>query len=175
MVIHKTVKGYVIFKNRNDTYDPPTSISLNWKHWKATWDIKTCKGCKDMHGKIYAVSEEPNPAPPLHPNCRCVVEPMDAVAVGVGTKDGAYGADWWLRNHGVLPSNYISEANLLLWDGTMGSLRQSTFKEKWQQWESIKIEMDIYRKHLDVHGRKRISTITAARGMVIELFGRMMG
>ena len=71
-----------------------------------------------MHGKIYAASEKPNPAPPLHPNCRCVVEPMDAVAVGVGTKDGAYGADWWLRNHGVLPANYISEADLrsLGWD-----------------------------------------------------------
>ena len=96
MVIRKIVKGYIILKNRNDTYDPPTSISLNWKHWKAIWDIKTCKGCKDMHGKIYAASEKPNPAPPLHPNCRCVVEPMDAVAVGVGTKDGAYGADWWL-------------------------------------------------------------------------------
>ena len=118
MVIRKTVKGYVILKKRNDTYDPPTSISLNWKHWKAIWDIKTCKGCKDMHGKIYAASEKPNPAPPLHPNCRCVVEPMAAVAVGVGTKDGAYGADWWLRNHGVLPANYISEADLrsLGWD-----------------------------------------------------------
>ena len=118
MVIHKTVKGFVILKNRNDTYDPPTSLSINWKHWKAIWDLKTCKGCKDMHGKIYAISEEPNPAPPLHLNCRCVVEPMEAVAVGVGTKDGTNGADWWLRNYGVLPANYISEADLraLGWD-----------------------------------------------------------
>lgn len=113
MVIHKTVKGYVILKNRNDTYDPPTSISLNWKHWKASWDIKTCKGCKDMHGKIYAMSEKPNPAPPLHPNCRCVVEPMEAVAVGFGTKDGTAGADWWLRNYGTLPDNYITKENLM--------------------------------------------------------------
>ena len=63
MVIHKTVKGYVILKNRNDTYDPPTSVSLNWKHWKATWDIKTCKGRKDMHGKIYAISDRQSSMP----------------------------------------------------------------------------------------------------------------
>ena len=43
---------------------------------------------------------------------------MDAVAVGIGTKDGTVGADWWLRNYGDLPSNYISEADLrsLGWD-----------------------------------------------------------
>ena len=118
MIIHKTIKGIVIRKNRNDTYDPPTSISMNWKHWKATWDLKTCKACKDMHGKIYAMFDEPNPVPPLHLNCRCVVEPMESVAVGIGTKDGSAGADWWLRNCGVLPSNYISEADIrsLGWD-----------------------------------------------------------
>ena len=118
MVIHKTIKGIVIWKNRNDTYDPPTSISMNWKHWKVTWDLKTCKECKDMHGKIYAMFDAPNPAPPLHPNCRCVVEPMESVAVGVGTKDGTAGADWWLRHYGMLPDNYISEGDLrvLDWD-----------------------------------------------------------
>ena len=93
-------------------------MSNNWKHWKATWDIKTCEQCKGEHGKIYAVNDQPNPEPPLHPNCRCVVEAMDAVAVGVATKDSDKGADWWLRNYGVLPSNYIKEADLraLGWD-----------------------------------------------------------
>lgn len=82
------------------------------------WDIKTCEQCKGEHGKIYAVNDQPNPEPPLHPNCRCVVEAMDAVAVGVATKDSDKGADWWLRNYGVLPSNYIKEADLraLGWD-----------------------------------------------------------
>lgn len=76
MVIQKIVKGFVILKNRNDKYDPPTTASMNWKHWKATWDIKTCEQCKSEHGKTYAMNEEPQPKPPLHPNCRCVVEAM---------------------------------------------------------------------------------------------------
>ena len=91
MIIHKVVIGFVILKNRDDKYDPPKDNSLNWKHWKATWDIKTCELCKAEHGKIYAMNEKPNPEPPLHPNCRCVVEPMNSVAVGVATKDGDKG------------------------------------------------------------------------------------
>lgn len=118
MLIHKVVKGVVILKNWNDKYDPPTTASTNWKHWKATWDIKTCEQCKGEHGKIYGMNDQPNPEPPLHPNCRCVVETMDAVVVGLATKDGDKGADWWLRNYSVLPSNYIKEADLraLGWD-----------------------------------------------------------
>lgn len=62
--------------------------------------------------------DPPNPEQPLRPNCRCVVEAMDAVAIGVATKDSDKGADWWLRNYGVLPSSYIKEAELraLGWD-----------------------------------------------------------
>ena len=118
MVIRKITTGYVILKNRDDKYDPPTAVSKKWKSRRTTWDIKTCKECKDMHGAIYAIFDDPNPAPPLHPNCRCVVEPMKSVAVGVGTKDGKAGADWWLRHYGTLPDYYISEGELraLGWD-----------------------------------------------------------
>ena len=91
MIIHKVVKGFVILKNRDDRYDPPIAASINWKHWKAIWDIKTCEQCKSEHGNTYAMDEEPNPKPPLYPNCRCVVEAMDAVAVGLATKDGDKG------------------------------------------------------------------------------------
>lgn len=65
-----------------------------------------------MHGKIWANSEIPNPQPPLHPNCRCVIDPMKADALGVATKDGQSGADWWLRYYGKLPGNYITSQNL---------------------------------------------------------------
>ena len=113
MLIHKVIKGFVILKNRDDKYDPPTTVSTNWKHWKATRDIKTCELCKAEHGKIYSMNDEPNPEPPLHPNCRCVVEPMHSVAIGVATKDGDKGADWWLRNYGLLPDYYISKNDLM--------------------------------------------------------------
>ncbi len=112
MYIQKFMTGVVILKNRDDKYDPPTTASTAWKHWQATWDIKTCESCKSMHGKIYSVIDEPNPAPPLHPNCRCQVVAMEAVALGVATKDGTSGADWWLRHYGQLPDNYHSESDL---------------------------------------------------------------
>ena len=83
------------------------------EHWKTICDIKTCEQCKGEHGKIYAMNDQPNPEPPLHPNCRCVVEAMDAVAVGLATKDGDKGVDWWLRNYGILPDYYISKIDLM--------------------------------------------------------------
>lgn len=112
MIVHKTMRGFIILQNKDDKYDPPTSVSQNWKHWKTTWDLKTCEACKDMHGKIWTNSEIPNPEPPLHPNCRCVIDPMKAVAVGIATKDGQSGADWWLRYYGKPPANYIASQNL---------------------------------------------------------------
>lgn len=34
---------------------------------------------------------------------------MQAIAIGVATKDGQTGADWWLRYYGKLPEYYITE------------------------------------------------------------------
>ena len=112
MVIRKYMRGFVILENKDDKYNPLTSVSQKWKHWKTTWDLKTCGQCKSMHGKIWANQELPNPEPPLHPNCRCIINPMEAVAVGVATKDGQTGADWWLSYYGKLPDNYISLQDL---------------------------------------------------------------
>ena len=103
------MRGRILLLAKDDTYDPPTSVSRNWKHWKAELGPKTCEDCKGMHGKIWAREETPNPVPPLHPNCRCVIEAMRAVAVGVATKDGQGGADWWLKHNGALPLYYITK------------------------------------------------------------------
>lgn len=51
--------------------------------------------------------------PPVHLNCRCVIEAMDAVLAGQGTKDGENGADWWIENYGCLPDYYISIDDLV--------------------------------------------------------------
>ena len=37
--------------------------------------------CSEMHGKIWAIDAKPNPSPPLHINCRCWIEPMEAITV----------------------------------------------------------------------------------------------
>ena len=79
MVIHKQICGTVITKVKLDIFIPLTVTSSNWKHWKATLDLKTCEDCRSKHGKIFAMNDIPNPMPPLHFYCRCVVEAMRAV------------------------------------------------------------------------------------------------
>lgn len=113
MVIHKEVRGTVILKGKLDIFIPLTGVSSNWKHWKATLDLKTCEDCRSKHGTIYAMSESPNPEPPLHMFCRCMIEPMRAVKAGEGSYEKDNGADWWLWHKGVLPNYYLSKNDLI--------------------------------------------------------------
>lgn len=57
----------------------------NYKHWISQIDWKRCVDCKDLHGKIWRLDEEPDPESPLHPNCRCVIELMESVKAGTAT------------------------------------------------------------------------------------------
>ena len=54
----------------------------------------------------------PIASPPIHPNCRCRIEPMQAIKAGTATFDYMNGADWELKQSGNLPNNYISQSNL---------------------------------------------------------------
>lgn len=101
MVIRKQIYGTVIAKGKLDIFIPLTVTSSNWKHWKAVLDLKTCEGCRSKHGKIYTTNDIPNPEPPLHYFCRCVVEAMRAVKAGMCSYEGENGVDWWLWNKGV--------------------------------------------------------------------------
>ena len=85
--------------------------SKNYKHWISVVDDKRCVDCEEMHGKIYAIDENPIPSPPLHYFCRCYIETMKAILAGKATDKGKDGADWWLKNTGDLPDYYISKKN----------------------------------------------------------------
>lgn len=43
----------------------------------------------------------------MHPNCRCHIVWMEAKRSGTATRNGVYGADWWLKYHGTLPPYYV--------------------------------------------------------------------
>lgn len=109
------VSGF--FKGLLDTYDPPTLLSNTWKHWVTKPDEKRCIPCKKMHGKIFDMNDTPLLEPPLHRNCRCTIQAMQAVLAGYGTKDGENGADWWVKNYNILPDYDISlkEISVLGW------------------------------------------------------------
>lgn len=88
------VKTIAQIKGLLDVYIPETSKSTLWKYQKATLDPKLCLECAIHHGKIYAIDEIPDVEPPLHPNCRCIIERMDAITAGGATKNGENGADY---------------------------------------------------------------------------------
>ena len=82
--------------------------STKWKMWKAILDLKTCLNCRKNNGKIYDMNEKVDPEPPLHPNCRCIIERLKAIYAGTATKHGIKGADCYLRNYEKLPNYYLT-------------------------------------------------------------------
>ena len=104
---------HILAKGRLDSYSPPTQESRNYKNWIATLDLKTCLECRSRHGQIYPMDEMPDIEPPIHPNCRCHIEPMKAVEAGYATKDGQYGADYWIKYVASLPKYYITKDELI--------------------------------------------------------------
>ena len=98
--------------------------SKKWKMWRAILDIKTCKDCREKHGKIYNINEIINPRPPLHINCRCIIEKMKVTLAGNATSYGTNGVDWHLKYYGKLPDYYLSkeDAKSLGWRHKKGNL-----------------------------------------------------
>ena len=71
-------------------------------------DISRCLDCKKNHGKIYRISQKPNPDPPIHIFCRCKIKVMDSIISGTATIFKKNGADWVIKNERKLPSNYLT-------------------------------------------------------------------
>lgn len=87
-------------------------------------DIKRCLECRSRQGQIYTIDEIPAEEPPLHPNCRCKIEIMEAAQAGTASKDKTDGADYWIKYYGKLPDDYVTkdEALALGWKGRLGNL-----------------------------------------------------
>lgn len=100
--------------------------SSKWKEWKAVIDLKTCLNCRRTNGKIYSINETVHPSPPLHPNCRCVIEKLRTLLAGTATDDGINGADWHLKFRGELPDYYITKklAETLGYKSYLGNLSE---------------------------------------------------
>ena len=89
-------------------FSPEVDVSENYKHWISQSDWRRCVECKNLHGKIWRLDEKPDSEPPIHPNCRCVIEPMESIKAGTATMNGTDGADWTLKYEGELPDYYIA-------------------------------------------------------------------
>ncbi len=99
---------------KGEHLSPKITTSSNYKHWVSVEDWKRCIECANNHGKIWLIAEIPDPEPPIHLNCRCSIEAMQAIAAGTATIYGASGADWMLMFKKNLPDYYISKEEALL-------------------------------------------------------------
>lgn len=113
-----------IEKDLIELFVPQTHKSKEYKNWIAILDLKTCLVCRNCHGKIYKFHEQPIQQPPVHNNCHCEIVEIDAVYAGGATQDGVAGADYVLKQTGVLPDCYITKktAKKLGWSPILGNL-----------------------------------------------------
>ena len=101
--------------------------SENWVMWRAFIKPTTCEECFSRNGRIFSYDDlimigEPQ----LHPNCKCWLERIQAIAAGEATILGTNGADWWMKYLNELPDYYITKdkAGQIGWKKTKGNLAQ---------------------------------------------------
>ena len=115
---------------KGEELSPKISESSNYKHWISIKDPRRCERCASLHGKIWLISETPDPEPPIHERGRCVIELMQTIAAGTATINGILGADWSLKYDGELPDYYISEEELKLLGWQKGNKISKFVKDK---------------------------------------------
>lgn len=100
-------------------------ISKNWKEWITNFTPSTCEKCSENNGKIFPIYEVTT-APPLHPNCHCILAAMQAIIAGEATKMGKNGADWQIAYNGKLPDYYYTkeEAKICGWKRSENNLAE---------------------------------------------------
>lgn len=120
-VIGDTAYHRLLEKALRITYE-----SRLWKIWRAMITPGTCYYCASMNGRILAVDDPRIAEIPVHPRCKCCIEPLSAIVAGTATDAGSNGVDLYVALHGVLPDSYISEAEAEAqgWKKWLGNLSE---------------------------------------------------
>ncbi len=97
-----------------------------WEIWRTNLTPTTCLHCASMNGRIFSVGVRIGDTIPVHPNCKCYVEALKAIAVGTATNAGADGVDRYVALFGYLPSNYVTKetAEAAGWKRRRGNLAE---------------------------------------------------
>ena len=181
MFVKKT-NGYVIRNNRISTtkflqallVDWITDANVHFLNWVVVEDEKLCVQCKNMWGKVYKRHNLVFPLPPLHPHCRCTIQPIQTAIVGTATNEKHNGADWRIKSQGKLPDFYITYQEAV----------KLGFKPKEENLDKVAPGKMITRgqyfnrnEHLpekpDEYGMRRISIIPGATETVKEYYTPM--
>ena len=82
-------------------------IAQNGKTGLLNMIKKLAKNVNHTMEKIYEISEQVIPSPPMHPHCRCIIQRLKSIFAGEATDMKIDGADWYLKYKGKLPKYYI--------------------------------------------------------------------
>ena len=93
-IVKKT--GYVILAKKSAAPNRITHESHNWKIWRANVTLTTCHYCASMNGHILSVNDPALDKIPVHPNCRCFAEWVEAILAGTATSSGVNGVTYML-------------------------------------------------------------------------------
>lgn len=119
--------GYIILNS--DVYSTRKSARITyeskiWVIWRAKVTIMTCEYCASMNWHILARNDSRIARIPVHPNCRCYVEAVEAIVAGTATSDGTNSVDLFVAAYGKLPDNYLGKkkAQKMGWNPRQGNL-----------------------------------------------------
>lgn len=106
-------------------FEPIVSKSKKWINWVTHIGPRTCRFCIDQDGKIFDIKFPPDNIP-VHENCGCETEALDAIKCGTATIDRGRGADLWLYLYKKLPDNYVKKEDAAKkgWVQIKGNLRK---------------------------------------------------
>lgn len=98
--------------------------SKHWAKWVTFITLGTCGYCFKMNGRIFKITDPIFRTIPVHANCGCSKEILEAIAVGTATEDGRNGIDMYVFLFGKLPPNYITQqdAKRMGWKKILGNL-----------------------------------------------------
>lgn len=98
MFVKKT-SGYVISSNRASITKFLQALLVDWLadsdvHFLNCQQLKTKScvyvQCNDRRGKAYERHNLVYPLPPLHPHCRCTIQPLQTAQAGTATDEGSF-------------------------------------------------------------------------------------
>ena len=98
--------------------------SANWQEYFLGATISHCNTCASRCYKIFAVTDMIKL--PEHAGCKCYLQALRSISVGLATKKGNDGVDFWLKHYGMPPQYYISkeDAVALGWKPWLGNLNE---------------------------------------------------
>jgi len=124
----RTARNHISNLAYEDTYE---ALGVTQVVWVATLEGRTCAACASMDGKVFELGKA-HKAPPVHPNCRCVLAPaLDSDIVGnrpyvralkVKKRDGSNE----FRSIGDMTKRQREEAGL-----KVGQVKSSTTFKSW--------------------------------------------